>query len=104
MCHHFQELFVLDCARAIVVDIGNHLLDLFFFWLEAQRTHGNFQLLRVNASAPICVEQIEGFLDLLLLLFSKLLLLLATSVEATESHCAERLVVKSVKGKSSTRL
>merc|ERR1740138_926228 len=85
--HHFQELFVFDRARAIVIDVGDHFLDLLFLWLEAQRTHRNLQLLRVDRARSIGIKQIEGFFDLLLLLLSQLLLLLATSVEAAESHC-----------------
>mmetsp|Transcript_56690 Transcript_56690/g.103705 ORF Transcript_56690/g.103705 Transcript_56690/m.103705 type:complete len:234 (+) Transcript_56690:60-761(+) len=86
VCHHLQELLILDGSTAIVIDIGNHLLNLLLLGLKAKGTHSNFQLFRVDGPTSISVEQVEGFLDLLLLLLCKFLLLLATSVESAESH------------------
>ena len=37
--HHLQELVEVDRARAIFVDVGDHLLDLFFLRLEPKRAH-----------------------------------------------------------------
>merc|ERR1719498_265272 len=86
MCHHLQELLVVNGAGAIIVDICNHLLDLFLLGLKAKRTHGNLQLLGIDGSRAVCVEKIEGLFDFLLLLLGELLLLLATGIETTESH------------------
>merc|ERR1719311_541428 len=79
--HHLQELFVLNGATAIIINIRNHFLDLLLLWLEAEGTHGNLQLLGVNGSRTICIKEIECLFDFLLLLLCELLLLLATSVE-----------------------
>merc|ERR1719498_212535 len=46
--HHLQELFVLNRAASIIVNVGNHLLDLLLLWLETKRTHGHLELFRVN--------------------------------------------------------
>merc|ERR1712159_616404 len=46
--HHLQELFVLDGTTAIVVDVRDHLLNLFLLGLEAKSAHGNLELLRVD--------------------------------------------------------
>merc|ERR1719498_910197 len=85
--HHLQELLVLDGAGAIVIHIRNHFLDLFLLWFEAERAHRDLQLLRINGARAIGIEEVEGLLDLLLLLFSQLLLLLPTGTDTTESHC-----------------
>mmetsp|Transcript_98653 Transcript_98653/g.255041 ORF Transcript_98653/g.255041 Transcript_98653/m.255041 type:complete len:247 (+) Transcript_98653:90-830(+) len=88
--HHLQELLVADGAAAIIIDIRDHLLDLLLLGLEAQGAHGDLQLLGVDLAGAIRVEQVERLLDLLLLLVSKLLLLLAASVETTQGHGFER--------------
>merc|ERR1719272_2783753 len=90
MSHHFQELLVANGATSIVVDIGDHLLDLLLLGLKAKCTHGDLQLLGVDLSRAIGVEEVEGLLDLLLLLLGQFLLLLATCVETTKSHCYSR--------------
>merc|ERR1719375_1964512 len=79
--HHLEELLVLDRPAAIVVDIGDHLLDLFLLRLEAEGTHGDLELLGVDGARAIGVEQVEGFFDLLLLLVGELLLLLPTRIK-----------------------
>merc|ERR1719456_1925509 len=86
MGHHLQELRVLNSAASIIINIGDHLLNLLFLWLEAKCAHGHFEFFGVNRARTICVKQIEGLLDLLLLLLSQLLLLLPTGVELAESH------------------
>merc|ERR1711933_205439 len=80
------ENLILDRAAAIIIDIGNHLLNLFFLGFKAQGTHGYLKLLRIDGARTICVKKIEGFLDFLLLFLGQLLLLLATGIEATQSH------------------
>merc|ERR1719428_1707607 len=85
--HHRHELRELDRARAVVVDVLDHLLDLLLLRLEAKSAHRNLELLRVDRAGPIRVEEVEGLLDLLLLLLSKLLLLAAAATETpTERH------------------
>merc|ERR1719453_646015 len=88
--HHFQELLVFNGATPIVVDVRNHLLDLLLLGLKAQSTHRDFQLLRVNRSASIRIEQIESLFDFLFLFVGELLLLLAPSVEPTKRHGGSR--------------
>merc|ERR1719387_78155 len=84
--HHLQELLVLDRPAAVVVDIRDHLLDLFLLWLETQSAHRHLQLLGVDRATAVGVKEVEGLLDLLLLLFGELLLLLPALVEAAERH------------------
>merc|ERR1712113_1177385 len=84
--HHLQELLVADRATAIVVHIGNHLLDLLLLGLKAKGTHRDLQLFAVDLSRAIGVEEVESFFDLLLLFFSQLLLLLTSGVETTKRH------------------
>merc|ERR1719160_413717 len=86
MRHHLQELLVLDRPAAVVIHIRDHLLDLLLLRLETQRAHRHLQLLGVDGATPVGVEEVERLLDLLLLLFSQLLLLLPALVEATERH------------------
>merc|ERR1740123_1370776 len=90
--HHLQELFVAYRPTAVVVDIGDHLLDLLLLRLEPQGTHGNLELLGIDLSRAVGVKEVEGLLDLLLLLLRQLLLLLASSVESTERHDRQRLL------------
>merc|ERR1719337_261328 len=84
--HHLEELFVLDGTTAIVVDVRDHLLNLFLLGLEAKSAHGNLELLGVDRARAIGIKQIEGLFDFLLLLLGQLFLLLASSVETTKSH------------------
>merc|ERR1711920_604914 len=86
--HHLQELLVADRSAAVVVDVGDHLLDLLFLRLEAEGAHRDLQLLGVDLAGAIGVEEVEGLLDLLLLLLGQLLLLLAAGVETTQGHLA----------------
>merc|ERR1719453_250028 len=88
--HHLQELFVLDGAASVIIDIGDHLLNLLFLWLESKGAHGDLQLLGIDGARAIGIKEVKGLLDLLLLLLSQLLLLLATSVETTQGHCCKR--------------
>merc|ERR1719231_266453 len=88
--HHGHKLRELDGARPIIVDILDHLLDLLFLGLEAESTHCDLELLRVDGAGTVSVEQVEGFLDLLLLLLRELLLLAPTAAETTsQRHIAE---------------
>merc|ERR1719188_1303186 len=84
--HHFQELFILNRATSVVINVRYHLLNLFLLRLKAERTHGNFKLLGIDGARSVGVEKIEGFLNFLLLLLGKFLLLLAASIETSERH------------------
>merc|ERR1719217_1795801 len=84
--HHLQEFLVLDRPAAIVIDVRDHLLDLLLLRFETQSAHRNFELLGVDGATAVGVEEVEGLLDLLLLLLSELLLLLPALVEAAERH------------------
>merc|ERR1719191_2346616 len=81
-----QDLLVLDRPAAIVIHIRDHLLDLLLLRFETQSAHRNFELLGVDGATAVGVEEVEGLLDLLLLLLSELLLLLPALVEAAERH------------------
>lgn len=71
-CHHSEEFVEVDCTGAVLVYVGDHFLDFLFFGFEAKGSHSNLELLSINALGTICIEQIEGFFDLLLLFFSEL--------------------------------
>jgi hypothetical protein len=58
-CHHLQELREVDRTGPVLVDVADHLLDLFLLGLEPQGAHRHLQLLGVNRTRPICIEQIE---------------------------------------------
>mmetsp|Transcript_105636 Transcript_105636/g.128923 ORF Transcript_105636/g.128923 Transcript_105636/m.128923 type:complete len:202 (-) Transcript_105636:36-641(-) len=88
--HHLQELLITNGAGAIIIHIRDHLLNFLLLWLETQGPHGHLQLLGVDLATAIGVEQIEGLLNLLLLLIRELLLLLPTCVEAAKSHDARQ--------------
>ena len=57
--HHVEELGEVDLARAVAVDVADHLLQLLLLGLEAQRAHGHLQLLRVDLLTAVRVEQIK---------------------------------------------
>mmetsp|Transcript_42265 Transcript_42265/g.92088 ORF Transcript_42265/g.92088 Transcript_42265/m.92088 type:complete len:217 (+) Transcript_42265:110-760(+) len=84
--HHFEELLVANGAAPVVIHVRNHLLDLLFLGLKAERAHGHLEFLSVNLTRSISVEEVEGLFDLLLLLFGELFLFLARSIEASQGH------------------
>merc|ERR1711966_440002 len=57
--HHHQELGELDGAVAVVVDIGDHLLQLLVLDLEAEGAHGGLELTHVNHAGCISIEEAE---------------------------------------------
>ena len=95
--HHIQEFVVVDDARAVLVDVSDHLLDLFALGLEAEGTHSDLQFLLVDVAAAVGVEEVEGLLDLLLLLLSKLSRLLGA---LNRGLLVGLLVVRSLSNKS----
>merc|ERR1719282_1153180 len=56
--HHLQELFVSDGAAAVVVNVGNHFLDFLLLRLKTQCTHRDLQLLGVNFSTAVRIEEV----------------------------------------------
>jgi hypothetical protein len=69
--HHLEELVEVDGARAVSVDVGDHLLDLLLLGLEAEGAHGDLELLGIDRAGAVGVEEVEGLADLLLLLLSE---------------------------------
>merc|ERR1711881_291563 len=70
--HHLEELGELDGAVAVVVNIGDHLLELLVLDLEAQGTHGGLELTNVDHARGIGVEEGEGLTDLVELVLGEL--------------------------------
>merc|ERR1712178_489699 len=60
-CHHHEELGELDGAIAVVVNVGDHLLQLLVLDLEAKGAHGGLELTDVDRAGGIRVEEGEGF-------------------------------------------
>lgn len=69
--HHREELSEIDLSAAVLVDLGDHLVDClglglnsqgvdghFEFWNECKRTFG------VNGASKVSIEQVEGLLDI----------------------------------------
>merc|ERR1712093_704262 len=48
--HHGKELSELDGAVAVVVDVGDHLLELLVLDLEAEGAHGGLELTHVDGA------------------------------------------------------
>merc|ERR1719311_504185 len=70
--HHLEELAELDGAVAVVVDVGDHLLELLVLNLEAKGTHGGLELTDVDHAGGISIEEGEGLADLVELLLGEL--------------------------------
>merc|ERR1719247_2858317 len=70
--HHLEELAELNLARAVGIDVGDHLLDL-----EAEGAHGGLELTDVNGAGSVTVEEPESLADLLHLLVGESSLLLS---------------------------
>merc|ERR1711868_180837 len=58
--HHLEELGELDGAVAVVVNVGDHLLELLVLDLKAEGTHGGLKLTDVDHARGIRVEEGEG--------------------------------------------
>jgi hypothetical protein len=68
--HHIEELREVNDTGAILVDVGDHFLDLLALGLETKGAHGNLKFLLVDVARAISVEKVESLLDFLLLFFS----------------------------------
>ena len=82
--HHLEELGELDVARAVGVDVGDHLLELLLLHLEAEGAHRRLELAVVDRTRVVRVEEVERLADLLDLLLGEtgLLSLFATGSAA----------------------
>merc|ERR1711883_38488 len=77
--HHAEELDELDGAVTVVVDVGDHLLELLVLHLEAKGTHGGLELTDVDGAGGIGVKEGESLTDLVELLLGELTGLLLTT-------------------------
>merc|ERR1712046_15633 len=77
--HHGEELSKLDGAVAVVVNGGDHLLELLVLDLEAEGTHGGLELADVDGAGLVTVEEVEGLTDLVHLLIGELASFLLSS-------------------------
>merc|ERR1712076_133939 len=77
--HHLEELGELDGAVAVVVNVGDHLLQLLVLDLEAKGTHGGLELTDVDHAGGISIEEGERLADLVELLLGELTWLLLGS-------------------------
>merc|ERR1711907_326750 len=83
--HHREELGELDGAVAVVVDVGDHLLELLVLDLEAEGAHGGLKLADIDGAGGVGVEEGERLTDLVKLLLGELTGLLLTT---TTRHIA----------------
>ena len=72
--HDLQEVRVLDLAGSFAVKLPHQVEHLLLFYVEAQGSHANLQLVVVDGSGLVGVEKLEGLLDFLFLLVGKVLL------------------------------
>merc|ERR1712031_23489 len=69
--HHLEEFAELDGAVAVVVDIGDHLLELLVLDLEAESAHSSLELADIDHAGCISIEEAECLADLLHLLLGE---------------------------------
>merc|ERR1712151_1490715 len=50
VCHHLEKFFIFNGATSIIINVGNHFLDLLLLWFETQCAHGNLQLFRIDGA------------------------------------------------------
>ncbi len=67
-CHDLEEVGILDLARAFAVELPHEVEYLLLLDVEAESTHAHLQLVVVDGASLVRVKQLEGLLDLLLLL------------------------------------
>eukprot|EP00408_Alexandrium_pacificum_P044189 CAMPEP_0171241120 /NCGR_PEP_ID=MMETSP0790-20130122/44910_1 /TAXON_ID=2925 /ORGANISM="Alexandrium catenella, Strain OF101" /LENGTH=209 /DNA_ID=CAMNT_0011707677 /DNA_START=198 /DNA_END=824 /DNA_ORIENTATION=- len=80
--HHGDELVHLDLPAAVLVDLEDHPDELVAGHVVAQLPHHDLELLVADGAGAVRVEEVEGLLQLLLLLLRELPLLLPRGVEA----------------------
>merc|ERR1719387_2080341 len=62
--HQGQELWEIDCSVPIGIYLVNHVLELSFGWILAQRAHHRTQLLCRDRAVAVLVEERERLLEL----------------------------------------
>ena len=75
--HDCEELRKVNAVRLVARELVDQLRKLVFGGGESERVKRHLQLLLLNGARSRSVKQIEGLLDLLLLVFRHLLLVLA---------------------------
>mmetsp|Transcript_7993 Transcript_7993/g.18713 ORF Transcript_7993/g.18713 Transcript_7993/m.18713 type:complete len:210 (+) Transcript_7993:141-770(+) len=78
--HQRAELWEVNCAVAVSVDLVDHVLQLSLGRVLAERAHHGAELLGGDGAIAVLVEQGEGLLELGDLLLSQLLVLRHTCV------------------------
>jgi len=66
--HHLEELAELDGPVTVVVDVSDHLLELFVLDLETKGTHGSLELADIDLARGVGVEEGERLANLVELL------------------------------------
>ena len=64
----------IDSARAVLVEVANEVLDLFFGGFKPEGAQGYLELLAFNRARPAGVEEVECLLNLLFLVLAQFLL------------------------------
>mmetsp|Transcript_22058 Transcript_22058/g.55923 ORF Transcript_22058/g.55923 Transcript_22058/m.55923 type:complete len:206 (-) Transcript_22058:12-629(-) len=67
--HHFDELFEVDGAAAVQVDVLDHLAHLLLLRVEAESAQSHAELLCVDCARAIRVEEVKRLLQFLHLPF-----------------------------------
>merc|ERR1719324_586926 len=71
-CHQGQELWEVNGAITICINLVDHVLQLCLRWVLPKGTHHGAQLLRCDGTITVLVEEREGLLELCDLLFCQL--------------------------------
>ena len=79
--HDVEEVGELDLAGAVAVVVTHEVEHLLLADVEAQRPHGDLELVVVNGAGLVGIEQVERLLDLLALLLAQLLALRTPRLE-----------------------
>jgi hypothetical protein len=87
--HHVEEFGEVDDTGTVLVDVGDHLLDLLTLGLKTEGAHGDLEFLLVDVAGTVSVEEVESLLDLLLLFFGELSALLGAGKSSLLVRCLE---------------
>ena len=71
--HDLEEVWVLDLARTLAVEFSHEIEHLLLLDVESEGPHANLELVVINSTSLISVEQLKGFFDFLLLLIGEFL-------------------------------
>ena len=75
--YHAFLVFVLISTLSVICQFRDESFNLLFCWFKAKSTQGNSQVLQRDVVVHVRVEELEGFLEILTLLRSQLLPVLA---------------------------